>query len=372
MYVSSPVSRTRPHVPAIVSSAPGSRRRGSPCANGLRRNGENMPSSLPDVSIAHSPADQSPYVCGSARTPSRNASLSTPARWNMTDAACISSTGVLTVGAPARCATSASPVASITRSARIASRPAFDSTIDAGDRVAVDHRRDEQPVQHRVHAGLLDERVGDELEALGVDLVGERLAVGHGGAHRVRPLLELARDAARLDGPLVPVPREPLDPDGGEVAAEAAEALEQRHLGARAGGRERGRKAARAGADDEHAGAVDDVGLAGRLVDPHGSTIAQGSAAMRIAVRLGSGLSRLAGRSRLEVDLADGATVGDLLDRVAGDRPELGVRDAVRPDRGARHPGRGRPRAVRGRRGGAADPDRRRNHEGRARWRLRS
>jgi sulfur-carrier protein len=44
---------------------------------------------------------------------------------------------------------------------------------------------------------------------------------------------------------------------------------------------------------------------------------------MRIAVRLGSGLSRLAGRSRLELDLADGATVGDLLDRVAGDRPEL-------------------------------------------------
>jgi len=54
--------------------------------------------------------------------------LSTPATWNITDAACISSTGVVTVGAPARCATSASPVASITRRARIASRPAFDST----------------------------------------------------------------------------------------------------------------------------------------------------------------------------------------------------------------------------------------------------
>jgi molybdopterin converting factor small subunit len=45
---------------------------------------------------------------------------------------------------------------------------------------------------------------------------------------------------------------------------------------------------------------------------------------MRIAVRLGSGLSRLAGRSRLELELADGATVGDLLERVASDRPELG------------------------------------------------
>ena len=44
---------------------------------------------------------------------------------------------------------------------------------------------------------------------------------------------------------------------------------------------------------------------------------------MRIAVRLGSGLSRLAGGPRLEVELADGATVGDLLERVAADRPVL-------------------------------------------------
>jgi len=98
-------------------------------ANGARRNGENSASSLPSVSTAHSPADQSPYVCGSSATPARNAALSTPARWNITDAACIASTGVATVGAPARWATSASPVASITRRARIASRPALDSTI---------------------------------------------------------------------------------------------------------------------------------------------------------------------------------------------------------------------------------------------------
>ena len=44
---------------------------------------------------------------------------------------------------------------------------------------------------------------------------------------------------------------------------------------------------------------------------------------MRIAVRLGSGLSRLAGGPRLDVELEDGATVGDLLDRVAEDRPVL-------------------------------------------------
>ena len=44
---------------------------------------------------------------------------------------------------------------------------------------------------------------------------------------------------------------------------------------------------------------------------------------MRIAVRFGSGLSRLAGGPRLEVELAQGATVGDLLERVAEDRPVL-------------------------------------------------
>ena len=44
---------------------------------------------------------------------------------------------------------------------------------------------------------------------------------------------------------------------------------------------------------------------------------------MRIAVRLGSGLSRLAGGPRLDVELDEGATVEDLLDRVAADRPVL-------------------------------------------------
>ena len=54
-----------------------------------------MSSSLPDVSMHHSalPA-QSLYVWGSALTPSRKPFLSTPERWNMTDAAIISSLGV--------------------------------------------------------------------------------------------------------------------------------------------------------------------------------------------------------------------------------------------------------------------------------------
>jgi len=44
---------------------------------------------------------------------------------------------------------------------------------------------------------------------------------------------------------------------------------------------------------------------------------------MRIDVRLSSGLSRLAGGPRLAVDVDDGATVGDVLARVAQERPAI-------------------------------------------------
>jgi molybdopterin converting factor small subunit len=44
---------------------------------------------------------------------------------------------------------------------------------------------------------------------------------------------------------------------------------------------------------------------------------------MRIDVRLGSGLSRLAGGPRLAVDVAEGATVSDVLARVAHERPAI-------------------------------------------------
>ena len=44
---------------------------------------------------------------------------------------------------------------------------------------------------------------------------------------------------------------------------------------------------------------------------------------MRIDVRLGTGLSRLAGGPRLAVDVAEGATVGDVLVRVAEERPAI-------------------------------------------------
>jgi len=52
---------------------------------------------------------------------------------------------------------------------------------------------------------------------------------------------------------------------------------------------------------------------------------------MRIDVRLGSGLARLADGPRLAVDVADGATVADVLVCVAQERPVLsdGLRSAL-------------------------------------------
>ena len=54
MYVSSPVSWIAPHVPASVASWAGMSPSSIACWNGLRRNGENMSSSLPEVSMHHS------------------------------------------------------------------------------------------------------------------------------------------------------------------------------------------------------------------------------------------------------------------------------------------------------------------------------
>ena len=55
-----------------------------------------------------------------------------------------------------------------------------------------------------------------------------RLRLRHGRAHRLGAFLEFPPDAVRLHGLFMPVPGEALDPDHGEVAAEAAEALDQR------------------------------------------------------------------------------------------------------------------------------------------------
>jgi len=55
MYVSSPESWIAPHVPAIVVRSAGMSPSSIARRNGLCRNGENISSSLPLVSMLHSP-----------------------------------------------------------------------------------------------------------------------------------------------------------------------------------------------------------------------------------------------------------------------------------------------------------------------------
>jgi MoaE-MoaD fusion protein len=58
---------------------------------------------------------------------------------------------------------------------------------------------------------------------------------------------------------------------------------------------------------------------------------------MRVQVRLSPGLARAAGTPRVAVDLADGATVGDLRARLGAAHPELsaGLDSALAVVRGA-------------------------------------
>ena len=128
-------------------------------------------------------------------------------------------------------------------------------------------RRDELAVQHRLHAGLLHEHVGDELEELGVERVADRLRLRHRSTHRLRALLELDADALAVDRGLVPVPREAFDADLRDVAAKTAMALEQRRARAGASGCQCRRQPAWPAADDQHVGLVHDVDLARRFSD---------------------------------------------------------------------------------------------------------
>src|SRR4051812_7546977 len=122
-------------------------------------------------------------------------------------------------------------------------------------------------MQHRRHAGLLDEHVRDPLEPLAVDAHRQRLALRVGGAHRGCPLLELASDPVRLDRLLMAVPADALDTDLRHVPAEAAVAVEEGRPCAGAGRGERGTEPARTAANDEDVSLVDDLDLAGRLMD---------------------------------------------------------------------------------------------------------
>ena len=132
-------------------------------------------------------------------------------------------------------------------------------------------------MEHAVDAGLLDQPVGDHLEAFGVDLVRHRLALGHRGTHLEGSRLELATDAVGLDRLLVPVPRHALDADGGDVAAEATEAFDKGDVDAGPRGGKRRGESGRAGTDDQNIGLVDDIDLSSGFGDAAERAAAGGS-----------------------------------------------------------------------------------------------
>ncbi len=148
---------------------------------------------------------------GRRATPSMKARLSTPARWNITDAAIICSRR-------RQVRRRAGPVGDVGVAGRVDDAAGEDRLAaglrlgdDADHAGAVHDRRHETAVQHRVHAGLLDERVGDHLEALGVEF--ERVAIGsrerrppsREPASRTRGRSRLPRRSAR--GGTTPCPR---------------------------------------------------------------------------------------------------------------------------------------------------------------------
>ena len=149
------------------------------------------------------------------------------------------SRGALRTGAPARHHVGiARRIDYALRQERLASRLALrDHT---ANRAALQHGRDAQPVQKGGDSRFLDQNVRDVLEHLRIERVAQGLRLRRCRSHGLRPLLELDADALAINGPLVPIPGEPLDADLSDVATEATIALEQGRAGARACRRERG------------------------------------------------------------------------------------------------------------------------------------
>ena len=252
-YVRSPWSLTAPQVPASVASDAGMTPAATACLNGLRRNGEKSSSSLPAVSMSHSPSPiQSRYVCWSALTASMKRRLFTPVIENITDADIISSRGVLWTGAPARATTSASPVASTTRRARFASRPALLSVITPAIDAIPQDRRDERTMQHRQHPGFLHQHVRDVLEHFGIERMTDRRGSGIAGPSPW-PVPRTDSDAFAVDRPFVPDQANPSTPTW--VMLPPKQPLRSRSVVCRAGAgrRQRCREAAGPAAHDEAA-----------------------------------------------------------------------------------------------------------------------
>ena len=152
--------------------------------------------------------------------------LLTPVIENITDAAIICSRGVFRVGAPARMATSASPVASMTRLARIASRPDLLSVITPRITPSLTIGATNRRCSIGATLRLLDQDIGDVLEHLRVERVADRLRLRHCRAHRLGSLFELDADSFAVDGTRVAVPGEAFHTDLSDIAAKAAVSLE--------------------------------------------------------------------------------------------------------------------------------------------------
>ena len=162
---------------------------------------------------------------------------------------------------------SASPVASTTRFARIASRPDLLSVMTP--RMAPPSTIGATP--RRWSSGVTPAsatRTSATYLNRSPSSAWLRLALGVRRPHRPCPVLELAPDAFAVDRVLVAVPAEALDADLGDVPAEAAVAIEQGRPRAGTGGAQGRPQAARAAADDEHVRLVDDVDRSGGFADP--------------------------------------------------------------------------------------------------------
>ena len=231
-------------------------------------------------------------------------------------------------------ATSASPVASMTRRARIASRPALDSvTIPV---IASPSSSGATKVRWSIGwiPASSTRRSATTLNPSASSSYERDWRSGTAAPVALRALLEFQGDAAGVDRLLVPVPGHPLDADGSDVSAKAAEPLDQRHLDAGPGAGEGGGEARRAGADDEQLRLVHDVDLARGLVDrPEAATAchvrARGSAPRLRAPRSPAPCRRRASGAR---------------------RRSRGRRRRGRSARSARGRGSGRARPSRGRR----------------------
>ena len=137
----------------------------------------------------------------------------------------------------------------------------------ADDGVVLDDRGDNHGVEQRLDPRFGDHVVGDVLEPLGVERVAVALGFGLGSAGRLRSLLELDADALGILGLFVAIPGEALDPDLGDVAAEAAVAFEEKHRHPGACGTDRGGEATRSGADHKDVGVCEHLQGAGGFGD---------------------------------------------------------------------------------------------------------